>query len=224
MPQACSSVLGDLDPLRLGEARQHPVELLVLETADVHLVVDASEERLITEGLGIEVGREHHLDLERHLELAAAEREVVDLTVERNDPPVQELLGGHRLTAEVIDDEDAVVRLELEWSEIGAHLAIEAQVQHAGVQLPAGDDGGAMTHHPTGIELRRLLVEGVVEDRVEHVDDLTLDLDAMRDQHGVGVRPDESLGDRRLAGSRRTVEEDGTLAADRRAELIDQRR
>ena len=65
---------------------------------------------------------------------------------------------------------------------------------------------------------------GVVQDRVEHADDLALHLDAVRDQHAVGVGADESLGDRRLAGAGRAVEEDGAVATDGRAELVDERR
>ena len=79
----------------LAARTQHLVELVVADRRHEDLVLDAAEEGLVAEARGLEVGREHDLGVERDLELqAVAERQVVDAAVERDDPAVEELLGG----------------------------------------------------------------------------------------------------------------------------------
>ena len=51
---------------------------------------------------------------ERQLDLlAGAQREVVNLVLHRRDEAIEQLVGRHPLTAEIIDEEHAAVGLEM---------------------------------------------------------------------------------------------------------------
>ncbi len=172
-----------LDIVRLGGAVQHDVELLVGDRGHEDLVLDAPEEGLVAEGGGLEVGREHHLAVERDLEAhAVAQRQVVDAPIERHDPAVEQFLGRHQLAAEVVDDEHAVVGLHLDRSEVHAIRRFVGEVEHRALQLTAGDDRRAAAQHPARVELVGLHVGGHVHHGVEHRDDLAVDLDGLRDR------------------------------------------
>ena len=171
----------------------------------------------------LEVGREAHLDVEGDLELhAVGQREVVDPAVEGHDPAVQQRLGADRLAAEVVDHEDAVVGLHLQRRQVDAVGLLVGQVEAGRGQLAAGDDGRAPAQHPPGVEAGGLGLLGAVDDGVEHDDHLAVDLDGPGDQDAVVVDADEPLGDGRLAGARRAVEEHGALGDERRAQLVEQ--
>ena len=92
------------------------------------------------------------------------------------------------------------------------------------MHLATRDDRWPLAQHPTGVELIGLLFERLVEHRVEHRDDLTLDFDAVGDQNRVAIGSNQTFGDRRLAGAWRPIQEDRAVAADRRTELVDQTR
>src|SRR5262249_4736503 len=89
-------------------------ELLDRRVADRDLVRNTAKERFIGERQRVEVGRKYRQHIERHLKLLAGmQRQVVDATLERHDPSVEQILGSHPLPSEVVDEEDASVGLEL---------------------------------------------------------------------------------------------------------------
>jgi hypothetical protein len=195
----------------LADAPEHLVEGVVGDGGDQHLRLDATEEGLVAERLGLEVGREHDLDVEGDVELhAVVELQVVALAIEGDDPPVQQRLGGQvGLAPEVVDDEDPVVGLHLHRSHVGAALALVLEVEHLRPQLAADDEARPVAEHPTPVDSVGLLLEGPVHHGVEDVDDLAVDLDGVGDEDVVAVDAQEPLGDRRLAGAGRPVQEHG---------------
>ena len=77
--------------------------------------MDPAQERLLDQLLGIDVGRDDQQHVERNRELGpGVQREEVEPLLERHDPAVEQVARRHPLAAEVVDDEDAAVRLHLE--------------------------------------------------------------------------------------------------------------
>ncbi|MCH7789700.1 MAG: hypothetical protein IH940_09685 [Acidobacteria bacterium] len=89
------------------------VEDLFADAADQDLGRDAAEEGVIAEGRRREVGRKHDPDLKWHFERDTEQRQIVDASVERHNPPIQHLFGRHGLAAKVVDHEEAVVGFHL---------------------------------------------------------------------------------------------------------------
>src|SRR5581483_5219468 len=91
----------------LHQPAEDLVEHGVADVVDLDLGLDAPQERLVGEVARVQVGREDDHQLEGNLELhAGGQGEVVDATVERNDPAVEQLARRKHLAAEVVDDED----------------------------------------------------------------------------------------------------------------------
>src|SRR5215212_3552113 len=81
---------------------------------DRNLVRDAAQERFVGELLRVEIRREYRQHVERNLEfLAGVQRQVVDAALQRNNPPVEQVVGPHALTSEVVDEKDPAVGLQL---------------------------------------------------------------------------------------------------------------
>src|SRR5438270_731952 len=69
-------------------------------------VVDAAQLRGIHDFFGRKVGREYNQLIEQERELLAGVKgKIVQLALERKNPPVQEIMGAYPLAAEVIDNE-----------------------------------------------------------------------------------------------------------------------
>ena len=199
-----------------------PIELVGRGRSDEDLVLDPPEERVVAELGRVEVRREDDQDLERNGELqAAVEREIVDATFQGHDPPVQQRSRLDELTAEVVDQEDAVVRLHLQRR--GVHLGgrIPLQLEHREFELATGDHHRPFTDDPPRVEALGLALHRCVDRRVEDGDDGAVDLDGVRDNDPVVVEADQTFGQRRLPGARRAVEEDGLLRRERRTDSVD---
>lgn len=206
-----------------GDPSQHLVERVVADARDEDLGADAPIERLVGQSGRVEVGGEDDLGEERNLELGAVvEREEVDVTVERHDPPVQELLGSQRLAAEVVDGQHPVVGEHLQRGEVHAGLGLVVEVELVGLHLATDDHARPLAAHPPTVEALGLRLDRLVHHRVVHGDDLAVDLDRVGDQHRVLVGVDHPFGDGRLAGAGGSVQEDGARGVDGRAELVEQ--
>src|SRR5919198_128998 len=165
-------------------------ELLDRRIDDGHLVRDAAKERFVRQRFRIEVRGEHDEDVERHLEfLAGVQRQVVEAALERHDPAVQQLLRADALPSEVVDEEHAAVGLQLNRRFVELRERVERQVELVERQLAADhDDRTANPHPPAGARRRRddarrprvvgpVGLERLVVDRIEHRDDLAVDVD-----------------------------------------------
>ena len=190
----------------------------------------APEERLVGERARLEVGGEDAQHVERHLELLArVQREVVHAALERHDPAVQQVLGTHALAAEVVHQEHAAVRLQLQRRLVELRDAVEGEIQHVERQLAADDNDGTADTNPApvarglGDQAGRtaVIVERLVVDRVVHRDDVPVHLDRVRHEHVAADRAPEALGDDALAVPRRAVEKDRLVGVDRRPELLE---
>ena len=106
--------------------------------------------------VGIHVGGEDHQHLEGDLDLhPTGEGKEVNAAIQRHDPAVQQFFGTDALAAEIVDDEDAVVGLELHGADIEAADRVELQVEHLDGQLSADLDGGAVAADPRSSQLRK---------------------------------------------------------------------
>ncbi len=101
----------------------------------------------------MEVGREDHKRIEGHLELLARlQRQDIVTHLHRNDPAVDDFLRRLRLAAEIVDDEDAARRLELQRRLIGAGDRVVLEIEHVERQLAAGHHGRALAQHVAAID------------------------------------------------------------------------
>ena len=103
-----------------------------------------------------------------------------------------------------------------------AALLVVDQVELRSGQLATDDDARPVTDHPTGIDVLGLRLDRVMHRRVIDEDERAVDLDCARNEDGVAQKSCESLRDRRLAGTGRTVEENRALTHHRRADLVDE--
>src|SRR5581483_2424535 len=140
-----------------AQALDHVVEDLLVDVAlggvDFHLVANAAEEGVVDQILGVEVGRKDDELLEWDLELlAGSEREEVVAIFERQDPAIEQLLGTAQLAAEVVDEKDAAVGLDVQRCLVEVGLGVIAKVEHLQVEFAAGDNDGAADADPTGVD------------------------------------------------------------------------
>ena len=77
---------------------------------------------------------------------------IVDAIFQRHDPAIEQFLGTAQLPAEVVDEEDAAVRLDVHRHLIIVRLGRVIQVEHGQVQFAAGDDDRPLDLHPALID------------------------------------------------------------------------
>src|SRR5439155_7644940 len=143
-------VVPQLPPLavQLEDSR----ELLQRRILDRNLVRDAPQERLVGQRFGIQVRREDNEHVERHLEfLPRVEREVVVPALERHDPSVEQIFGTNALTAKVVDQEHAAVRLQVNRRLVELRDRIERQIELVERQLAADHHHGTPDTYPPAI-------------------------------------------------------------------------
>src|SRR5450759_4253513 len=96
---------------RLAVAMKNLFELLRAGIPDQHLVLDPAQKGFVTKSIRFQIGREDEERLERDGDFSTgAQGEIVDPPLHRNNPPVQHLRRRRLLTAEIVDQIDAVVR------------------------------------------------------------------------------------------------------------------
>ena len=153
----------------------------------------------------------------------------IDAAFERHDPAVEQSLGRDDLPPEIVDDEDAAQRLDMQRRFVEFRLRVEAQIEHFQRELAARHDEGPPAGNPALVEIvaaqrtrpcrigvRNLFVRALVE----QLDDLAFDLDAIGDVDHVAEHIADLLGHRCLAVAGRTVEQDGAAGIDGGADLL----
>ena len=215
--------------------RQFSSKILMKSSSDGssigNLVGNAAQERFVGQRRGIEVGGKHRQHVERHLELlAGVQRQEVHAALERHDPAVEELVGPDALTAEVVHQEHAAVGAQLQRRLVEPRQRVEGEVELIERQLAAHHDDRTPDAHPAAVARRRgndagrvrlVLVEPLVVDRVEHRDDVPVDVDGVRHVHVAADRPAEAFGNHRLAVAGRPVEEERLVGVGGRPELLE---
>src|SRR5581483_5765889 len=117
-----------------------------------HLVLYTPEERLVTEILGRKVGREHKKHFEWNCYFAAGEEtEIVYFTLQRHDPTVKDLRWCSSLPAEVIEQVNPIVCLDLEWRFVYLRSCVVPQVQHIESEFTAGYNERPPALHPAKV-------------------------------------------------------------------------
>src|SRR3972149_467425 len=153
---------------------------------------------LVPQPRGRDVRREDEEQLEGDLDgLAAEEREVVDARLHGDDPAVEQLLRLDELAAEVVDDEDAAVRLHLQGGDVELRLGRELELQVRQRQLAAREDqrppgegpahvAAALGRRGHAVPIAAVFVhryhELSVDAGVVDADRLAADIDGVRDE------------------------------------------
>ena len=185
------------------------------------LVADATEEGLVDERAGLQVGAEHDHRLEgranRHAR--ARQRQVIDAPLQRDDQAIQKGPGRRVLPAEVIEQEDATVRLQMDGRLVITHQRIEGGRELGRGQLATSLDEGPFDEHPPGVEIHgQLPLDALVVQRIVDPHHLALDVDGVGDVDRFTQQLGAGLGDRRLAVPRGAIEEERGTGVDRWAE------
>src|SRR5260221_14442196 len=95
------------------------------------------------------VGRKNQESLERHFNLTAGlKAEKIHAAVHRDNPAVQNFGRSGPLPAEIVDEVNAVIGLELKWRVVDFGDLVIAQIQHADGELSASDDERRGAAHP----------------------------------------------------------------------------
>jgi hypothetical protein len=141
----------------LAELVHDPLPTGPVGVRDGRLVLDPTEECFFHEGLRIQIGGKDQEGVEGDGELRPGlERQEVDATLQRHDPSVQQLFGTHPLTTEVVDDEEAPVRLHLEGCPVGEGLPIHLEIQLVQGQLTAHHHRRTPHLREPGVEFQAL--------------------------------------------------------------------
>ena len=142
--------------LLAGDHREDLQEVFLARPVDLDLEEDPPQGRPVEDLVRVEVGREDHQRVEGHLEFfARLQRQDVAAFLQRHDPAVDDLLRRFRLTAKVVDDEDAAGGFQLQRRLIGARGGVVGQVEHVERQFAARDDGRAFAEDIAVVEAVR---------------------------------------------------------------------
>ena len=94
-------------------------------------------------------------------------------------------------------------------------------MEHRQFELTTGKHEGTLAHYEATVETGRLWIDGLVDGRVVHTDHLAVEVDRVGHNDPVVVQTHKTLGNRRLAGTRRSVEEDRLLGRECRTDPLD---
>ena len=205
-------------------------ELVRCRTAQQHLVLDAPQECLVAQVLGAQVRRKHQERFKRHRHLAARhEAQIVHAPLHRHNPAVQHFGRSGQLPAEIVNQVDSVVGLQLEGRFVDLRRFVIAQVEHVQRQLAAADDERPPALRPSPVKRgllrdrhhRKLLVilDRLVIDRIEHAHDVALAFDGMRHENRPAIQIVERFDQVGLAVPGLAVDQHGISAADGRTDL-----
>ena len=212
-------------------------ELFFGRRGQADLVGDPAQECGIHDVLGQEIrGKDQHL-IEGYREgPASVERQIVDPSLHRADPAVQKIVRPHQLPTEIVDDESAANGLHVQRCLVKPCVGIEVEVQHGEGQLAPRNGQGPPNGNPASVDIGStqtlhrsttafgfvFILHGNVKRLVVEFNDLTVNVDAVRDVDDVFKQMADDLGNRRLAVARRTIEQDRAPGIDGRPQCADQ--
>ena len=150
--------------------------------------------------------------------------------------------GADNLPSEVVGQKYAVVGFDVQWSRVEIAILVVSKVEHFQDQLATGDDHGTADASPAqvgqeliGVRACAILdlvscedvgiVGGTMNGGIENGDDAVFCVNRVGNKNIAAVAVQklaQSLGNHRLAISRRFVNEDRFPAADGRSQLLDQ--
>ena len=227
--QVLHEVTLERDAFEVAVVAEDDDVVLVARALAEHLVVDASQERLVHQLLRLDVGRKRDEGHERQLELLArVERQEVHTAFERHNPPVQQVAGRHTLPAKVVDDQHAAVGQRLYGRLVEPGAGVEAQLQRLERQLAAHHHHGAPAADPAPVHVDALVQpdarlarrQFLVRDGVEQPDDRPFHFERIGDVQVAIEQFLDGLRDHRLAVARRPVDEHRVAGVDGGPQLV----
>ena len=114
------------------------------------------------------------------------QRQKVNTPLERQNPAIQQVPRRHALPAEVVDDQCATIRLNLEGRFVEPGGVGPGEIGVVEGQLTANDDQWSLNLDPTAIVFddRRSLRHWMMAVCVEDTDDVAIDLNSVRNPDG----------------------------------------
>src|SRR5688500_8227652 len=215
-----AEILEDLNEICLGRAFAE------------HLVVDSPKEGFVDELGRPDVGREHDQHHEREIKfLSGLERQEIDAAFERDDPAIQQVARRTVLSPEVIDDQYPAIGPRLNWRGVKAGGIGVGEIERLQRQLAAYHHHRPTTPDPSrvappsdgengGVDIP-VVIKPLMIHRIVELDDLTLDLQCMRNRNFAVLEMTDGLRDHSLAVARRAVDEHRMPCRDRRTDLIE---
>ena len=216
---------------RLGIKLEQLAELVFAGVADLDLVGNPPQERLVHQVARLQVRGENHQLVERHLQLlAGGQREEIVPHFQRHDPAIEQLRRLDPLAAEVVDQQAAAVALHLQRGLVDVVPRVVPQFEVVHRQLAADDDRGPRDLQPAAVVIAALGDSPLVVDdrlvvgRVVELDDLAVFVERVRNPDLLAEAERDPLGQRRFAVARRAVEEHARAGVDRRAQALEEAR
>ena len=78
--------------------------------------------------------------------------QIIDARFQRDDPSIEEIARRHALAPEVVDDEDAAVRFQMNGRFVELRQVAVSEVEHFERQLAADRDDRPADSHPAAID------------------------------------------------------------------------
>ena len=189
---------------------------------DFDFVGYPSEEGVVDEVFGFEVGAEDHELIEWDLDLlTTADADVVVAFFERDDPSVEQFVDAHSLAAEVVDEENAAVAFHLERCIADIRFGVARDLEHRHGQFTTGDDGRSSDADPALVDLgiAQESIGGLVGvffvvEGIEDSHEVPIDVDRARNPDVVAKGARDTFGDAGFSISWVAVEEHTAAAVD----------
>ena len=194
------------------------------------MVLNASKEGFVDKIGRIQIGRKDYECLERQMELLSGlQREIVDSAFERDNPSVQQVARRRVLATEIVNHQDAAVGERLQWRAVQTGRRKVPELQRFQSELPADSDTRTAASDPSVVHVRLALqgerifvrVRALVNDGVEHPDDVTVNRQRVWNRNIAGQNVANRFRDDGLAVSWRPVHEKGMPCGDGGAELVE---
>src|SRR5450759_327181 len=197
------------DGQALTLALEDPAPHLPGRVGHEDLVGKPAKVRLVEQLRGAQVRGQRELRLERYLHLTARRRQVheVGVLLKRHEQPVEDLLGGDALPAEVVDQQHSTVGLDLERCAVGPAALLPGRLEHLELKLTAHLD--QRPRHAPPAPVGGLVRLEAVHRSVEYRHDLAApDVEGHRDHDRAAKQAWNAPRQRGLAVARRAVDED----------------
>ena len=138
---------------RRSEDFHDGLELALRRIGNLDLVRDAPQKRAVNQVFWFKVCREDDQLVEGNLYfLSTGKIQKVVSLFEWHDPSIEQLVDGHSLSTEVVDDQRSAVTLELDRRFTDSRGGILTNLQIAHSQLATDDDGWPFDLYPASIE------------------------------------------------------------------------
>src|SRR5262249_22991197 len=129
---------------------EHFDELFRASVGHADFILNPAQERLVRELLRVQIRREHHKDIKWHFEFSSSwQRQKINTTIERRHPAIEKLICAHALPPEIVQNQDSIVRFQLERGRVEVTRTVELQLEHFGTQFPASEHARTLAKNPS---------------------------------------------------------------------------